>query len=353
MSLPRTSGEGPHGVSVVVCCHNSAAVLPETLAHLARQTVPERIPWEVVVVDNASTDGTADIAREAWSGHGGHERFRVVSEPQAGLVVARNTGVESASFEYVLFCDDDNRLARDYVHLVWQILTEVPEAGVVGGWGEPSFAADEPAWFHRYPQYYATGPQAPASGDITDDKGFVYGAGFALRRSMWLDVLGLGFTSPLRAYARGSNDIEVCYLMRFAGARIWYDERLRFEHFLPERRLMWSSFLDLVENSHLTGVYLAAYRHVFEAWEQGSPYRTPPKLVWLPRFAKAWWRWLPTWAASVKHSGERWHATKVRERRFRGEWRGWATVRGEFPELCDRIERVRRGLQRTATAPPR
>ena len=45
-------------ISVVICCHNSAAVLPPTLMHLAAQIVDPSVQWEVVVIDNASTDDT-------------------------------------------------------------------------------------------------------------------------------------------------------------------------------------------------------------------------------------------------------------------------------------------------------
>ena len=58
-------GAGP-GVSVVVCTHDGAARLPATLAHLVSQTVPAGLAWEVVVVDNASTEATGTVAREAW-----------------------------------------------------------------------------------------------------------------------------------------------------------------------------------------------------------------------------------------------------------------------------------------------
>ena len=50
------------GISVIVCCYNSAERLTETIKHLAGQNVPHYIPWELIVVDNASTDNTAEIS---------------------------------------------------------------------------------------------------------------------------------------------------------------------------------------------------------------------------------------------------------------------------------------------------
>src|SRR6185437_5482655 len=63
------AGETPLGVSVVICTYNGAARLPRTLAHLAAQENTGAIAWEVLVVDNASTDDTAEVARRCWPAH--------------------------------------------------------------------------------------------------------------------------------------------------------------------------------------------------------------------------------------------------------------------------------------------
>ncbi len=55
------------GVSIIICCYNSERRLPETLAHLFTQQVSEDIPWEIIVVNNASSDATSRIAAQAFS----------------------------------------------------------------------------------------------------------------------------------------------------------------------------------------------------------------------------------------------------------------------------------------------
>jgi glycosyltransferase involved in cell wall biosynthesis len=57
------------GVSVVVCTYNGSANLPETIKHIARQNVPSDIPWEFVIINNASTDSTPEIAIAEWEKH--------------------------------------------------------------------------------------------------------------------------------------------------------------------------------------------------------------------------------------------------------------------------------------------
>ena len=66
------------GVSIVVCCHNSAARIEATIEHLARQETP--YPWEVVLVNNASTDDTTERAKAAWSLHGAPTSLTIVDE---------------------------------------------------------------------------------------------------------------------------------------------------------------------------------------------------------------------------------------------------------------------------------
>ena len=65
------------GVSVVICTHNGAKLLPETLAHLRKQQVSKGVRWEVLIIDNASTDDSASVARQCW-GDNGPTTLRVI-----------------------------------------------------------------------------------------------------------------------------------------------------------------------------------------------------------------------------------------------------------------------------------
>lgn len=83
------------GVTVLVCCHNSTARLPPTIECLARQVVAPDISWEVVIVDNASTDDTGAFAQTLWPPQS-RVSFRVVQEPQLGLGYATRPGSRRA-----------------------------------------------------------------------------------------------------------------------------------------------------------------------------------------------------------------------------------------------------------------
>jgi glycosyltransferase involved in cell wall biosynthesis len=227
-------------ISVVVCCHNSAGVLPQTLAHLANQVVDPSVTWEVIVVDNASTDGTADLARHQ---EGFARRLvRVVAEPKLGLAYARARGIEEARGEVISFVDDDNWLCREWVQTVYDVMTAHPEVGALGGIVEPEFETARPAWFAPVAYLYATGPEGEPSGDVTGIH-MLCGAGLSVRRSALADIGKKGFR-PIAVGRQGTGvgageDSEMTYSLRLAGWRMWIDPRLRIKHFLPVRRLNW------------------------------------------------------------------------------------------------------------------
>ena len=101
-------------LSIIIPCHNEAATLPYQLDGLAGQVWDG--DWEVIVVDNASTDGTAHIARS----HGGlGSRLRVVEANQRrGVSYTRRMGVEASTARSVAFCDGDDVVGDAWVAVI-------------------------------------------------------------------------------------------------------------------------------------------------------------------------------------------------------------------------------------------
>src|SRR5690242_15286562 len=94
-------------VSIVIPCYNYARFLPDAVGSVLAQTFPN---WELIVVDDGSTDATSTTARQLMARHP-DRRMRVFQQPNAGPAAARNTGAERASGEYLLFLDADDMLA--------------------------------------------------------------------------------------------------------------------------------------------------------------------------------------------------------------------------------------------------
>lgn len=233
----------PTGVSVVVCCHNSVQRLPPTLAHLAAQQPGEGLDWEVIVIDNASTDETARVAQSAWPAEA-PAPFRVVFEPRAGLSHARQRGLDESRYEIVSFIDDDNWVCPEWVRTAAEVTRAHPEVAACGGWPEEVCEVAPPTWFERFKSVYAVGPQAEHAGVMPGRWACLGGAGMSLRYSAWQQLVESGF-HPLLAGRQGSaltsgEDVELTYALRLAGWELWYEPRLRMRHFIPAGRLQWS-----------------------------------------------------------------------------------------------------------------
>ena len=232
------------GVSIVVCCHNSARLLPETLSHLAAQQFSSSPPsCEVIVVDNASTDETAKIARECWPDDCPIP-LRIVPEPKLGLSNARLRGIAEANYSIVCFVDDDNLVSHDWAEIVSRVMSEHSEVGACGGQVEAQCEVAQPRWFERFQNYYAVGQQAEQEGDVTDTRGYLWGAGLCLRKEAFERVVENGF-SFLLSDRKGESlssggDAELCYALKLTGWRLWYEPRLRLRHFLTAPRLQWN-----------------------------------------------------------------------------------------------------------------
>ena len=229
------------GISVVICCHDSAARIGACLQHLGRQQLPPTLPWEILIVDNASRDDTAGEARRCWEKLATTTPLRITAEPQLGLHHARRRGLREARHELIVFVDDDNWLAPDFLATASTLMQSKPEVGACGGRGLAQFETAEPAWFHRFQSAYAVGPQQAESGEIDPSRGYLFGAGLCLRRSLALCMADHGFALH-NAGRTGSllgagDDAELCLAIRLAGWRLWYDARLVFRHLIPAPRL--------------------------------------------------------------------------------------------------------------------
>ena len=253
----------PIGISIVICCYNSADRVPETLKCLAQQVAASAIEWEIIVVDNASTDKTGEIAQNCCP-EVIRSRLQVVREPAAGLSHARIRGFRSARYSIISFIDDDNWVPPEWLATLVQIFSSDPEIGVVGGPSEAVFELPAPPWFSEIQGFYAVGPQHRSTGDVTEATGTIlWGAGMSIRKAA-LDALwdqGFQFLSTGRKGAQllAGEDIEMGFALRALGWRFYYDERLRLRHYIPAGRLTWNYALKLMKGMGMTSVYLNIY----------------------------------------------------------------------------------------------
>jgi glycosyltransferase involved in cell wall biosynthesis len=226
------------GITLIICTYNGATVLPQTIRHIAKQRVRADIDWELVIVDNASTDNTAEVAVNEWNKYLAPAPLRLLLQPQKGLTYARELAIRNSKYDFILFCDDDNWLNPEYLNLAYDLMVKHPTIGVLGGYGELVFQSEPPLWAKNL-RAYASGPQAEFSGRTKHYA--VYGAGCIIRRDAFRLLDKVGFkpflTDRLGTGLSAGGDYELCYAVALLGYDIWYDESLRFKHFMKKERL--------------------------------------------------------------------------------------------------------------------
>ena len=227
------------GVSVILCCFNSATRIEKTLKALSVQQCMTLKLWEIILVDNASTDNTGPIADAIWKSFHCTVPLKIILEPTAGLGNARKKGIEAADYPYVIFCDDDNWFDEHYLEGIFNILSSNDKIAACGGMGIPLFAAAEPSWFYEYAEAFAVGSQeyANENGRIL----LLYGAGMGVQKKILDNLYESGF-QPLFGGRKGtslssSEDTELTSVFVLLGYTLVYTDELKFYHYLPEGRL--------------------------------------------------------------------------------------------------------------------
>jgi glucosyl-dolichyl phosphate glucuronosyltransferase len=130
-------------VSVVICTYNRADLLPAAIDDVLAQDDPRTPAFELLVVDNNSTDGTRGIVERAVARD---HRVRYLSEARQGLSHARNAGIAAARAPIITFTDDDVRVGADWLATVTRAFETYPGVSVVGGRVLPVWPTRPPAW---------------------------------------------------------------------------------------------------------------------------------------------------------------------------------------------------------------
>lgn len=260
-------------ISIILCCYNSVQKLPRTLEHLAKQKLSADLSYEVIVVDNASTDNTAEFALSYWGTLNSDVSLRVVREDTPGLVYARICGVHAAQYELLIFCDDDNWLREDYVQNAYDLMNQMPDVGVLGGQSVLAPHIDAPDWWEEHQGNYAVGKQLPLSG-YANERGFLYGAGMVTRKSIAEKVLDLRY--PFLLVGRkgdiclSGEDGEYCQRVMLMGLHLYYSEKLFYWHDISSSRLCREYLYQLLKSFEPGGVIIEKYYYIRRYYTQNS-----------------------------------------------------------------------------------
>ncbi|MGQ0765615.1 MAG: glycosyltransferase [Gemmatimonadota bacterium] len=132
-------------LTVAVCTRDRRALLGRCLDALCALDVPSGLQWEVLVVDNASTDGSRQLAL----GYGARLPVRVVVEERPGVSSARNRAVGEARGEFILWLDDDALVSPGWLGAYAAAIAARPNDAIMGGPIDLEFTEGLPIWFEK------------------------------------------------------------------------------------------------------------------------------------------------------------------------------------------------------------
>ncbi|QSJ18469.1 hormogonium polysaccharide biosynthesis glycosyltransferase HpsE [Nostoc sp. UHCC 0702] len=245
--------------TVVIPTYNGESRLSKVLERLQTQTGVEQLNWEILVVDNNSTDNTAKLVQNYQASWSNHASLRYCFEGEQGLAFARSRGIKEAKGEFVGFLDDDNLPAPTWVISAYKFGKEHPKAGAYGSQIHGLFEVEPPEHLKKIIFYLAINERGSQPLLYQPQKkGFPPGAGLVVRRQVWQNHV------PQRLFLVGrvglsmlaGEDSEALSYIHKAGWEIWYSPAMEIEHIIPSWRLEKKYLISLMRGIGLSRYHL-------------------------------------------------------------------------------------------------
>jgi glycosyltransferase involved in cell wall biosynthesis len=253
-------------ISVIICTHNARLdYFNRCLGALKAQSLPAA-KWDLLIVDNRS-----DRPVESEIDLSSHTNTRTVWESKLGLTPARLRGIRESGGDLLVFVDDDNVLASDYLERAAGIAEQYPFLGAWSGQCLPKFDVTPPEWTRRYwgslcirefdRDIWSNLPLLPETMPC--------GAGLCVRRQAamyYLDLYDRGRRSMIldrvgsSLVSGGDNDLAACACDVNLGVGLF--SVLKLIHLIPPHRLTENYLCQLVEGIEYSGVIVRAERGV-------------------------------------------------------------------------------------------
>jgi len=329
------------GVSIIICCYNSADRLEPTLRHIARQKLDHKYGLEVLVIDNNSNDDTASVAWSIWNDQKSSIPFSVLSEKTPGLMAARLCGIENSKYKYIIFSDDDNSLCEDYTKVVYEILEKYRDVGILNGdsFESVSDTFSLPYWWEDFKKGFAVGRQGTKEGYAAKDRYFFWGAGISFRKSALVELFSSGFDYKLSGrkgnLLTAGEDGELCLGLQLKGYKLYYSPRLFLQHHIPEDRINEDYLIRQHRGFGATSMIASIYKRVLKQ----------KKNVWLVTLFFFCFRWVKTFINPKLMLNKR--SRTVRRVRLVSLLESvkvvWQTGRMQYYDIAKEISALRKG----------
>lgn len=225
-------------LTVIIATYNRSESLSRTLDSLLEQTLPKEL-WELVVIDNNSTDSTAQAIVRFIESNKERINVRTFLETEQGISPARNRGLKEGFGEYFAFLDDDELPMPDWAEVYVNFFDSHPDVAEAGGRMIPLYEYDTPKWLSKYTEILLSGLMDKGDRARPFRKGeYPFGGNIAFRRST-IEKYGM-FSSQLGRTGKkllGGEEKDYAFRLQTAGETIWYLPQSRIDHVIPRERL--------------------------------------------------------------------------------------------------------------------
>jgi glycosyltransferase involved in cell wall biosynthesis len=275
--------------TVIICTYNRSHNLPDCINYLADQQGTEGFQWEVLIVDNNSSDDTRRVVEQLANEF--PRKLRYAFEPQQGLNYARNRGIEESDSRYFCYVDDDILVDPHWLAALYEAL-EREDADAVGGRIHLDPAIELPAWITPEVRGFLGYQDYGEEPFMMDGKSqYPYGGNMSINRRV---VERIGKFNPKlgrKGEGRSRNELfkgaETDYFHRLSAggkARIYYEPRAIVYHQILPHQLERKYLLTIHYNAGFQKAFYDA--NAFRRRLFGIP------LFIYPQFARATARYL-------------------------------------------------------------
>lgn len=246
-------------ISVAICTYNNATKLAVALESLKEMVCPPGLDYEILVIDNNSSDETKDVVeqyRHVWG-----PRLRYVFEPKQGLSHARNRAMKEAAGDILSYIDDDIKADAYWLSAVAGAFERYTDAAVVGGRSYLLFPSNPPVWLSEKCQLLLSRLDYGDEAIIGTEED-LFGLNFSVKKD-WLQRVG-GFNASLGRCGRSlvsGEESDLLKRIRALGGIAIYEPAAVVGHIVPPERMKIRWFMKRF--------FFAGLENVSLAWKDG------------------------------------------------------------------------------------
>jgi len=257
-------------ISVVITTFNGSKTIEKALNSLIQQEVNSRLLYEIIVVDNNSTDNTAELVRKMIKSYP-DKNISLIKECKQGPVHGRHTGLLKSKYEIILFLDDDMIAMSNYIESYSNLFKSDQKLGLAGAKIRVPESYEEP-------KYMNTIKSVLAINETFDFKNYFVPSMQAIRKEAYMFFYNNGFEQKLLfrkdnkyKYARG-QDIEFSLALRYTPYHCGFNKDTYLIHDFGTERLKIENIIDLKQQVGYALAIIAPYKYVFKSSKKTSYY---------------------------------------------------------------------------------